>query len=129
MSADGWPPAPRGGPAARFSLSLPPSTNNLFVSRRDGKGRAKTSAYKAWEFEVGWETTLAWHNNYPQLQPIKKCAMLIEAPFDHKRDIDNLKPVPDLLKVIGVIVDDRWIEDYRIVRSTGDKLIVSIWKV
>ena len=138
-----WPPPLRGEAAARFTLPLPPSTNNLYVPRRDGKGRAKTSEYIRWQrlaaAEIGVQKFR--HIEGVGVMPIQQIhgpvAVLIEAGFSRKRDLDNIKPVLDLLVPatakrphgMGVIDDDRWIDDLRVVRAPGTTLTVSIWKI
>lgn len=118
------------GPLLRLTMPVPPSTNNLYVARRDGKGRAKTSEYEAWQEKTGWTIKaqlVGKHNGAFVCRPLR---VLIEAPFSRRRDIDNCKPVLDVLKYAGVIVDDRWVDDLRVVRvPKGGDLAVSIWRM
>lgn len=122
-----WPPPPEGEPAARFTVPVCPSTNNLYVPRRDGKGRAKTSTYKAWELEAGWQINLQSPDK--TLPALKRVVVLIEAPFNYTRDIENVKPVCDLLKTMGIILDDRYVETFCVTRIKGDHMIVSLWPI
>lgn len=93
-------------------LPVPPSTNNLFVARRDGKGRAKTSEYKAWVEAAG-----KWIMTQPRRLIDGPVRVEIEAPVGRTRDIDNIaKPTLDLLVTMGVIQDDRYVDELRIVR-------------
>lgn len=113
-------------PACRFELPIPPSVNNLFVNRA-GKlhgGRAKGSDYKRWLHDAGWTIKIGLPHHVPGIVRV-----LIEAPLNRRRDLDNvLKPLLDLLVKMAVIVDDSLIDDLRIVRvGTGDKCVVSIW--
>lgn len=137
-ASGGWGAA--GAPATSFFVPIPPSTNNLFVARRDGKGRAKTSAYAAWAEQAGWAVKAQLVKAQlliatPIRGPVR---VLIEAPFTRQRDLDNVKPVLDLLSMpgrhankmsVGVIEDDRWVDDLRIVRVKGTRLRVSIWRL
>lgn len=127
--------AGQGLPAASFLVPVPPSTNNLFVSRRDGKGRARTSTYDAWAEQAGWAIRTQLRIATPIHGPVR---VLIEAPFDRRRDLDNIKPILDLLSLpgrhankfsVGVIEDDRWVDDLRIMRSPGTQMRVSIWRL
>lgn len=116
-------PALCAEPALKLRLAVPPSTNNLFVARRDGRGRAKTSAYKDWLNGVAWSVI-------GQVRLIDGAVrVLIEAPVSRRRDIDNLaKPTLDFLSKAGLIQDDRYVDDLRIVRvGEGDKMTVSVW--
>jgi len=116
-------------PACRFVLPIPPSVNNLFVNRA-GKlhgGRAKGSDYKRWLHDAGWALKVA--GGVPNVPGIVR--VLIEAPLNRRRDLDNaLKPLLDLLVKMSVIADDNLIDDLRIVRAgTGDNVTVSIWPI
>jgi Holliday junction resolvase RusA-like endonuclease len=114
-------------PVARFSIPVPPSTNNLYVPRRDGKGRAKTSAYAAWQREAGQLVTLQCQR---RTQPLKHVRVEIGAPFSYRRDIDNVKPVLDLLTWMGVIVDDRWVDELEVKRIAKDgPMSVALWRL
>jgi len=115
-----------GEPVARFSLPVPPSTNNLYVPRRDGKGRAKTSAYAAWQREAGQLVMLQCKRTVP----LKHVRVEIGTPFSYQRDIDNVKPVLDLLTSMGVIVDDRWVDELLVRRvATTEPLMVTVWQL
>lgn len=112
-------------PALRLSIPVPPSTNNLFVARRDGKGRAKTSSYEAWIGAAG-----KWILTQKRRLIDGPVRVEIMAPVNRKRDIDNIiKPTLDLLsKIMGIIQDDRYVDDLRIVRvAKGEMMTISIW--
>ena len=120
-----WP-TPPSEPALTLHMPVCPSTNNLFVARRDGKGRAKTTAYKGWE-EAAHLILLGQSRRLID-GPVR---VEILAPFSRRRDIDNCKPVLDLLTKAGVIQDDRYVDDLRIVRvppsKSGTMMTVSLW--
>lgn len=106
----------------QYILPLCPSTNALFTRRKGSQQRIKTDEYRAWLTEAGWRIA----PNAP-LRPIKQCSVQIDAGINYRRDLDNCaKPILDLLKWQRVIVDDRWIEDLRIVRVPGDTIAVTI---
>jgi hypothetical protein len=116
-------------PTWRFALPKPPSTNNLYGSRIDrtsGKQRRhKTSAYKAWIDAAGWEMKAQGVGapGYPALRQL-----LIEGVTGI--DTDNIKAIPDLLKRMGIILDDKLIDRLVIERgAAGDKVTVSIWPI
>lgn len=117
-------PPPRGEPAARFPCLVSPSANNLFVNRRGG--RARSPEYLQWQNDAGW--LIKARQPRATKGPV---AILIEAPVNRKRDIDNIqKPVIDLLVKLGLIDDDRWVDDLRIVRTIGrGNMTISIWPI
>ena len=122
-------PEAQGEPACRLTLPVPPSANNLFVNRRFGRGRARSPAYEVWVRTAGWTGKLQWlEQSSPRVT--EGARVLIEAGVNHTRDLDNLaKPILDLLVSLGIIDDDRWVDDLRIVRITKDagSCRVSIW--
>lgn len=108
-------------PALRFTVPLPPSTNALYVYA--GKRRIKSAAYDTWLERAGWTVKA-------QLpKPVEgRVRVLIEAPLNLRRDIDNAqKPVLDLMVKLGLIGDDRLVDDLRIVRTKGGEMVVSVW--
>lgn len=78
-----------------FTLPAPPSTNQLYSGRR-----YKTARYKAWVSEAGWELRV-------QHAPNIKGPFHLTMYLPGRLDLDNIKAIPDLLKTIGVIEDDR----------------------
>lgn len=114
---------PKGDPAYRVALPRPPSANNLFLNV-PGKGRVRSKRYKAWAEEAG-KTILAAGARPRFESPV---AMLIEGVGGI--DVDNIKAVPDLLKTMGVLADDKLIDDLRIVRAgPGDLMTISVWNI
>lgn len=96
-----------------LTLPTPPSLNNSFVPRRDGKGRAKTSLYKQWQKVALQNIRVAQmrrSNSDPPLQPVgKHFEVLIACGLNHRSDIDNrIKPILDVLSKSGVTPDDCW---------------------
>lgn len=115
---------PDAEPAAHFAMPVCPSTNNLYVTRRHGIGRARSPTYRAWIERAGWTVKLA--------RPARVAGavrVLIEVPFNRRRDIDNIiKPVLDLLVNLDLIDDDNMVDDLRIIRRIGGgSIMVSIW--
>ena len=45
-------------PVSRFTVPVSPSTNNLYVNRRFGQGRARSPAYDMWIVSAGWTVKL-----------------------------------------------------------------------
>lgn len=86
------------------TIPLPPSANRLFANA-PGKGRVKTAAYKAWITEAGYILNLA--KTAKQIDGPYALSIFAGKPDNRKRDLDNLaKPICDLLKTVGAIVDD-----------------------
>lgn len=115
-------PQPQSEAAARFTCPIAPSVNNLFINRTNGRSRG--ALYRRWQKDAGWAVKLQ------APKPIKGIvAILIEAPLHRRRDVDNaIKPTLDLLVSLGLIDNDNWIDDLRIVRvAGGDEMVISIW--
>ena len=94
---------------ARFTISLPPSLNNIFRNMAQG-GRAKTADYK------GWLTAAAWEIKAQRPTPIAgdvAVDLVIERP-NAASDLDNrIKPVLDACQTAGVIENDKRVVDLR----------------
>jgi Holliday junction resolvase RusA-like endonuclease len=113
------------GPIERFTLPIPPSTNNLYIQRRYGKGRAKTGAYTNWRLDAGKQVLLQRRRIDAALKHVR---VEIDVPFSYKRDIDNVKPILDLLAWMKVVEDDRWVDELRVRRvPVTEPLTVSVW--
>ena len=109
-----------------LKLPVPPTTNNLYVTRRDGKGRARTSQYAAWQREA---QQLIMISGCPR-EGWRHVRVEVRAPLNYQRDIDNLKPVLDVLKTMNVIADDRWVDEYEVRRvPVTEALVVSVWRL
>ena len=82
-------------------IPLPPSVNDLYANRRNGRGRIKTRRYKQWINAAGWELL------YQRARPIYgRYHMVVFLP--HMRgDPDNrLKALCDLFVAHDLIIDD-----------------------
>lgn len=90
-----------------FTLPMPPSTNALYRNV-PGKGRVKTSDYKAWIKDAGWQMKLQ-SSPLPLPRLDGPLELRISLPASSRIDIDNIKALPDLLKKMGAIDDDKQI--------------------
>lgn len=89
-----------------FTLPMPPSTNALYRNV-PGKGRVKTADYKAWIKDAGWQMKLQGASSFLYLAgPLE---LRISLSAKSRIDVDNIKALPDLLKKMGVIDDDKQI--------------------
>jgi crossover junction endodeoxyribonuclease RusA len=114
-------------PDFRVVLPVPPSANELFTTRAGSRQRIKTNKYRAWIAEAGYAVNIAGR----PAEPIGRCRVEIDLPFNRTRDIDNaIKPIADLLVRHRVIVDDRWVDEYlaRRVPAT-EPLQVGVWRL
>lgn len=87
-----------------FTVSLPPSANNLFlnVPRR---GRVKAPEYRAWIEENGWLIKIARGSG--MIDGPYGLVVKVGKPDRRKRDLDGvLKPVSDLIVSMGAVKDD-----------------------
>lgn len=89
----------------RLELPFPPSTNNLFVNGKSGKGRFTSPAYKGWRAEAGWmvrQQIGARRIDGPYI-----LSVALVRPDKRARDASNyLKAVEDLLVWLNVTDDD-----------------------
>ena len=86
-------------------LPAPPSANALFVVR-DGRKR-KTETYRRWRIDAGFMLV-----GMPRHQPQTPLRVTIDAAVNRTRDVDNIiKPVIDACQEVGVIPDDRWVDE------------------
>lgn len=113
-------------PAIRLTLPVPPSTNNLY---RSGP-RYKTDEYKRWITESAYGVMIQTMDAPKRLLVTERLRVVIEAPFSRRRDIENIKPVMDLIASLGLIRNDNQVDDLRIVRVAVDRpLVVSVWPI
>lgn len=100
------------------TVSLPPSTNNLYFNMASG-GRGKSPRYVAWIKQNEWLVALAAQAK--KVDGPFRLVIEVGRPDNRRRDVTNLiKPIEDLLKRAGAIKDDsdnqateiRWSERY-----------------
>ncbi len=105
-------------PACRFTCPVSPSTNNLYRGKR-----WKTADYASWQAMAGWSVKIQ--------KPVPvagRVRVLIEAPFNQTRDLDNIKPILDLAQSLGIIENDNQVDELTIRRVRLDSpMTVSIW--
>lgn len=88
-----------------FTVSMPPSANNLFANKAGG-GRHKTKAYEAWISENEWLVKMATQDGRKIAGPYS-LTIRIGKPDNRKRDIANCeKALSDLLVSVGAVRDD-----------------------
>lgn len=94
-------------------LPVPPSTNNLFINARNGKGRVISPAYRSWRKTAAKALTLSsWD------MPERPYDITIRVNVDHRSDIDNrTKAVLDLLVEHKVIDGDQWVNALHVYRD------------
>lgn len=100
----------------RLDLPMPPSLNGIYQNVA-GRGRVKTSAYRKWREQAGWEIV---RQGRPS-QPVGKYELQVALKKPRANaDIDNrIKPIADALQQYRVIQDDKhctriaiwWAED------------------
>ena len=94
-----------------LELPTPPSLNNIFFNRRV-KGRAKTTEYKNWLDQAGWEIR---RQRAPLIPGDVKIEAVICKPSNRRMDLDNrAKAMLDALTKFGVIEDDSKVIDLRL---------------
>jgi Holliday junction resolvase RusA-like endonuclease len=86
-----------------LELSMPPSTNNLFVNK--GRGRVDSPKYTAWKQLAGWELL---RQRPPRIKG--QVSVLIEVSLSESNDTwdvtNRTKATEDLLVSQGVIQGD-----------------------
>ncbi len=103
-----------------FLLSVPPSTNALYMTDRKANRRFKTPKYTKWQTQAGWE--LMGQKPRPTQGDVTVEIRVAEEEVifkngSKKRDLDNmLKALLDLLVLHRVIEDDRYIKKLSIER-------------
>lgn len=100
-------------PEARIVLSMPPSTNNMFVNVA-GKGRVKSKEY------VSWSRTAAM---VIMAQRVRKFTVPVRIKIEVNNprglgfDLDNrIKAIQDALVTSGILIDDsaKWVRGVEI---------------
>jgi Holliday junction resolvase RusA-like endonuclease len=114
-------------PPASFSFFItpPPSTNAIYANRRFGKGRGrvKTKAYKTWIATAGWEIREQHAGALPYYAGEFELEIWLPGT---RQDIDNTKAIPDLLKTMHLIRDDKYMISQKVLRYTGERAWVGI---
>lgn len=88
----------------QYTVPLPPSTNNLYFTRKKG-GRAKSCQYKSWLIEAGWK--LKEQGLLSTATAQFGVNLLYEIDKRSRCDLGNHeKPLTDLLVKMGVLKDD-----------------------
>lgn len=102
-----------------LDLSMPPSTNALFVEaagrkRGEGKQRVKTAPYKAWlrgaALQLNRALVDAGARPDPAAPPFaENFGLWIRLNLSHKGDITNrIKALEDLFVSMGATIGDQW---------------------
>lgn len=96
-----------------IALPLPPSTNNMFINAKNGKGRFLSRAYKAWRKSAAKALDIhAWD------MPAPPYGVTIRVNVNHQSDIDNrTKAVLDLLVEHKVLTGDQWVNALHVYRD------------
>lgn len=91
------------------TLPIPPSTNNLFLTLKNGR-RARTTQYKDWQAVASELLHTAYLNaGAPLYQPKRAMRLTVRVGATYRRDISNcVKPIEDLLVSILPLPDDRY---------------------
>lgn len=85
-------------------LPIPPTSNNLYATGRNGR-RFRTQEYETWIKEAGW--ALATHRVSKQLKPVSILIEVREPPTARREDVTNRdKAAIDLLVKHGILIDD-----------------------
>lgn len=94
-------------------LPVPPSTNNLFINARNGRGRILSPDYRAWRKTAAKALTLSsWD------MPSRPYGITIRVNVNHQSDIDNrTKAVLDLLVEHKIIDGDQWVNALHVYRD------------
>lgn len=107
----------------RFTLPLPPSLNNAYGNRKDGRGRYPTKTLIQWKTEAGWLVQAS-----EKRRIVGPYRIAISVPEKMPGDLDNRpKAILDLLVEHGVTPDDRFAYSVAVSRSpdvkAGDCLV------
>ena len=98
-----------------LTVPLPPTTNHLFYNSKEG-GRRKSGKYKQWLQGCRTEVLVQQAKCLPDKRPLR-IGIGVELDRDKGGDVDNrIKAILDMLQDSGVIENDKWADDVRIVR-------------
>ena len=109
-----------------LQLPFPPTTNNLFVNQRGGRGgRFPSKSYKAWRGRAA----VAIRRQAPE--PIKGPVMVnlqFGRPDCRRRDLDNYSKAPlDALVQHGLIEDDSMVQALSMAWGPVPGATVRVW--
>jgi Holliday junction resolvase RusA-like endonuclease len=100
----------------RLELPLPPTSNNLFINGRKGKGRFTNPIYAKWQ----WEAAAALQKQKPAEGIKGPYRFWMTVPMDMRGDIDNrIKPALDFCVVHAITSDDRHCHSAKIERGAA----------
>lgn len=100
----------------KLTLPLPPTTNNLFVNRKGGKGRYKSPMYTQWM----WQAYAALQEQKPIEKISGPFRFWMTVPLDMRGDIDNrIKPAVDFCVANAVTPDDRHAVSVKVERGAA----------
>jgi Holliday junction resolvase RusA-like endonuclease len=111
-------------PTIVLHLPIPPSINKLWANS-PGKPRVRSSAYRAWIIEAGWEART-------QLVGVPTIAgtfdALISVPVSSRRDRDSWsKSLFDLCQHVGAIRNDSGLRSYSVIGDDRTDCMVALW--
>ena len=100
-------------------IGLPPTANNIYANRPDGKGRIKTTEYRTWRTAAARTLEETFEPFWPKT-PIE---IEVYLSINRQRDVDNcVKPIIDAVKTAGLIRDDRWVDHVEAWRCAPDQV-------
>lgn len=110
------------GKTVQICLDYPPTTNNLYETLRNGKRRKST---KAREYESNVLATWCELKQTLGFKAFKETDRLrltitLFAKDKRRRDIDNIKIIPDALAKAGVYPDDSQIDELKVIRGSTE---------
>jgi Holliday junction resolvase RusA-like endonuclease len=109
-----------------FTVELlpPPSANNAFVNKRNGRGRFKSGEYKRWTAYA----CAAIKGRVPAKNRVGgKFYVAINLPLKMRGDIDNrIKGILDALVASGRIDDDKHMDELHVCRRAEQDFAVVI---
>lgn len=120
----------------QFELPIPPSTNTAYFNARSGKGRHKTTSVRDYATECliairGVVMGLKTHcdrnlmiriGSLPKESPSYRVKYTFWFGKPAARDIANFEKImTDLIVKVGIMLDDRYIDEMLLLRGGVDK--------
>jgi len=120
----------------KFELPVPPSTNTAYFNARSGKGRHKTVSVRDYTAQCltalrGVVMGLKTHcdrnlmiriGSVPKESPSYSVKYIFFFPNHAARDIANFEKImTDLIVKVGIMLDDRYIDEMILLRGGVDK--------